>query len=373
MLGCTLFGSPIVRAGEPGTMADARRLVMDQKWSEAAVVLAEITKADPDNAIAWFNLGLSLHYSGQLDKGIEATKKAATFKVVRTVALYNVACGYAMKKDRDNAFAYLEQARDAGFLDFGQCKRDSDLDALRSDPRFKAFLTSIKTERRKLRGTYRFENLAASDGTKIKYAVVLPKDFDKEKTYPVLLLAPPGGQDIERVKWGLEFFGGLDAARMGWIVVSPVAPRGQLFFDGAEQYIPELLDQLEKDFRVEGGRFFLAGSGNGGRSAFRLAILYPERFRSLVTFPGYPPAAEDFAKLDRLKGLQVRMFVGEMERQVWIKEARRANKRLRELGIDSELQIIPDEGHVMETLRGSHLVALLSVLRETPEPSTPKP
>ena len=344
-------------------MKDARQLVMAQKWKEAAEILLKITEAEPDNAAAWFNLGLSLHYSGQVDKGIEATKKAASFEKLRAIALYNIACGYSMKKDKDEAFKYLEMSREEGFLDVAQVKRDEDLDSLRSDPRFDIYLEAVKTAIKRHPVEHHFEKLEASDGTVIKYAVILPDDYDEKEAYPVLLFAPPGAQNTGQVKWGLDYFGAAYAARRGWIVISPVAPRGKLFFRGAEQFIPELLDKLQKEYRVEDDRFFVAGCSNGGRSAFRFACLYPERFKAVVTFPGYPPTEEDFDNLDRLKGMQIRMFVGEQERPIWIKESKRTDNKLRELGIDCELHILSGEGHVLEGLAGGKLFAILDSLR----------
>ena len=105
-------------------MKEARQLVMAQKWKEAAEKFLEITEAEPDNALAWFNLGLSLHYSGQVDKGIEATKKAASFEKLRAIALYNIACGYAMKKDKDEAFKWPVGARHIASAFIGFIRRD---------------------------------------------------------------------------------------------------------------------------------------------------------------------------------------------------------------------------------------------------------
>lgn len=210
---------------------------------------------------------------------------------------------------------------------------------------------------------YAYHELAMDDGTTIRYALVLPDGFDVAQTYPVFLALPPGLQKEGSVDWGLESFGGEAAARRGWIVVSPIAPAGRLYFRGSERYIPQLLDHIESQYRVEVGKFHVGGCSNGGRSAFRVALDYPERFHSVVTFPGYPPQANDFDRLGRLQGLHVHMFVGEDENRVWIDGAQRAHDTLGDLGISTYFTIVPGEGHVMESLKGDPVIVLLDEIR----------
>ena len=54
--------------------------------------------------------------------------------------LYNVACNYAQLNKHDDALTALEQAVDRGFGDKAWIEHDSDLDALRSSPRYQALL-----------------------------------------------------------------------------------------------------------------------------------------------------------------------------------------------------------------------------------------
>ena len=210
---------------------------------------------------------------------------------------------------------------------------------------------------------YAYHTLKMDDGTTIRYALVLPDDFDASKTYPAFLALPPGPQKEGSVDWGLESFGGEAAARRGWIVVSPIAPGGRLYFRGAEGYIPPLLDHLESQYHIEGGKFHVGGCSNGGRSAFRVALDYPERFHSVVTFPGYPPRESDFENLGRLQGMRIHLFVGEQENRAWIDGAQRAHETLDRLGISTHLTVFPGEGHVMESLKGDPVIVLLDEIR----------
>src|SRR5579871_150536 len=70
------------------------------------------------------------------------------------------------------------------------------------------------------------------DGTTIHYKVVLPSGYDPAKTYPTVLAFPGGPQTMDMVEGTLERNWVLLGERLGYIVVIPAAPDGQLFFEG---------------------------------------------------------------------------------------------------------------------------------------------
>ena len=81
-----------------------------------------------------------------------------------------------------------------------------------------------------------------------------------------------------------------EARARGWVVLSPVAPGGVMFFEGAEELVPEFLRMVRVRYQPQGGRFMLAGISNGGISAFRVAGRNPELFYSLTVLPGFRSA-----------------------------------------------------------------------------------
>ena len=86
----------------------------------------------------------------------------------------------------------------------------------------------------------------------------------------------------------------------GWVVVSPIASDGTLFFQGSEQYLPEFLERIAAIYPPEGGKFHVAGVSNGGISSFRIATMMPEWFASITAVPDFPQTA-DFNQLDKLE------------------------------------------------------------------------
>ncbi len=191
-------------------------------------------------------------------------------------------------------------------------------------------------------------NITMSDGTEITYALILPNGFDPAQQYPVLLAMPPGGQDVNLTVSVAESTYAPEALARGWVVLSPAAPDGTLFFQGSEQYIPEFLE-AHAWIKPEGGRYHLAGISNGGRSAFRVAALNPDSYASMVVFPGFPESDEDRDTLRDLANIPFAMFVGG-EDPGWQGPMAEARDTLESLGADVAFEIREGEGHVMASL-----------------------
>lgn len=187
-----------------------------------------------------------------------------------------------------------------------------------------------------------------SDGTVIEYGLILPVGFDSSSEYPVLLALPPGGQDIELAMSVASTTYLPEALARGWVVITPAAPGGTLFFQGSERYIDELLASLSW-IRTEGERVHISGISNGGRSAFAVAALDPDRYESMIVFPGYPDSPDDSEALERFSEIPISMFVGG-EDPGWIAPMTATRDTLENLGASVSLKIRGGEGHVMGSL-----------------------
>jgi poly(3-hydroxybutyrate) depolymerase len=200
------------------------------------------------------------------------------------------------------------------------------------------------------------------EDTWLDYAVITPDDFDPQRGYPCLLAFPPAQQSLEQVRWCLDNYWQQEAEKRGWLVICPASPdKTQTFFTGAERYIPALVEQVKQQFHIEGDRLHLGGISNGGKSAFKLACLYPDQFGSLLVLPGHPPLMPDFADLPRLKGKHVAMFVGEHDEN-WIEMMEATERILREQGIDVSLTFVKGDGHEIHSLKNPHAGHLFDLL-----------
>ncbi|MEZ4662578.1 MAG: hypothetical protein R2911_33925 [Caldilineaceae bacterium] len=208
----------------------------------------------------------------------------------------------------------------------------------------------------------RYETLTLQNGTEIEYAIVLPDKFDESQIYPILLALPPGGQTRDMVDAGLGYWAD-GAMAHGWIVLSPTAPNGELFFMGSEQLIPEFLQLTAARYKPEGGQYHLAGISNGGISAFRIAGLHPQLFHSIIAAPGYAYSDEDKQMLTRLTNIPIALFVGENDTG-WVTAMQETTATINQLGGFAALEIVPNEGHVIRSLGdGVKLYGLLESFR----------
>ncbi|HWO00475.1 MAG TPA: tetratricopeptide repeat protein [Blastocatellia bacterium] len=134
-------------------------------------------KSEEDNeahdGAYWFSRGYELHQSDRYVEAIEAFSHSIKLNHRQATSMYNVACGFALLSDKDNALFWLERSLEAGFDQTNLLRSDSDLDSLRSDPQFKELMQRVaftdkesKTSKEK------------SDGDRLQQAL---KDFDALK------------------------------------------------------------------------------------------------------------------------------------------------------------------------------------------------
>ena len=152
------------------------------------------------------------------------------------------------------------------------------------------------------------------DGLKVDYQVVLPNHYNAAKAYPAILGFPPGEQCYDLVICMVDSVWTEQAEKLGYIVIEPAAANGdQRYFENGAKIFPKFFDVIEHDYKIEGGKYHIAGISAGGTSAFWIAALYPEKFWSVTGFPG--SLRDDTPeRLDKFASMCVYMFVGELDK-----------------------------------------------------------
>jgi predicted peptidase len=121
---------------------------------------------------------------------------------------------------------------------------------------------------------------------KLNYLLYLPKDYEQQESWPLLLFlhgAGERGDDIDLVKKhgppkliaaGKDF---------PFIVVSPQCPRGR-WWETFE--LAALLDEIEENYKVDKDRVYVTGLSMGGFGTWALAAYQPERFAAMAPICG---------------------------------------------------------------------------------------
>ncbi|MBC7949340.1 MAG: S9 family peptidase [Chitinophagaceae bacterium] len=146
----------------------------------------------------------------------------------------------------------------------------------------------VKTERKWVTTT---------DGKKMMVWVIYPPDFDPSKKYPTLLYCQGGPQSpltqFYSFRWNFQLM-----ASQGYIVVAP-GRRGmpgfgtkwneQISKDHGGQVMQDYLsaiDAVSKEKYVDKNRLGCVGASYGGYSAFMLAGMHNNRFKSFIAHDG---------------------------------------------------------------------------------------
>jgi beta-lactamase regulating signal transducer with metallopeptidase domain/Flp pilus assembly protein TadD len=105
--------------------------------------------SEPTDGSEWYGHAYELHRSDRHAEAIEAFKQSIAHGHRVAASKYNIACGYALMEDEQNAVAWLQDAIASGWDDYGHIAKDSDLDPIRSSPRFQQLVASLDGAARK--------------------------------------------------------------------------------------------------------------------------------------------------------------------------------------------------------------------------------
>ena len=131
------------QAPQTPTFAEGIEHMRAQDWPDAVRVFEARVAANDQEARSWFQLGMAWHMQGKWEEALQAHSRAAGFPATRVLGAYNAACACSQLQRADEAFAWIQKAVAAGWGDRKQWATDSDLDPIRSDPRFAKVLPPL--------------------------------------------------------------------------------------------------------------------------------------------------------------------------------------------------------------------------------------
>jgi tetratricopeptide (TPR) repeat protein len=123
-------------------VAKEKRLAADEPLKQEA---KKDGPHDGEEAQEMFDNALELH-----DKDKNYRESIKLFKRIYynfpkskmgAISAYNAACGYALSGQKEEALDWLELCVKSGYADFDHLRKDTDLDGLRNEKRYKKLLT----------------------------------------------------------------------------------------------------------------------------------------------------------------------------------------------------------------------------------------
>ncbi len=116
-----------------------------QDWGAAVPLIAAASDAGSGDAGRFLHLlGYGSIVLGEREQALTAFTRQIEAGYRPATAQYNIACSLSLLGRVDDAFPHLERALAAGFLDPTLMAQDTDLDALRVDPRFQVLLDKAR-------------------------------------------------------------------------------------------------------------------------------------------------------------------------------------------------------------------------------------
>jgi predicted peptidase len=189
------------------------------------------------------------------------------------------------------------------------------------------------------------------DGKEAKYMLFVPEGYkaDGEKAYPVILFLHGSGET------------GDDGKKQATVGLAPairnqekagkhfpffaVFPQSQKRTWGASSSDGEraiaILDEVEKDYKIDPKRQYLTGLSMGGFGTWSFAAKYPERWAAIVPICG----GGNPASVEKFKDVPCWVFHGEADPTVNIEKDREMVKALKEAGGKPKFTTYPGVKH----------------------------
>jgi predicted peptidase len=185
------------------------------------------------------------------------------------------------------------------------------------------------------------ERLDVQIRVQMDYLLYLPKDYDKQEKWPLMVFLHGSGErgsDLQKVK----AHGPPKLVAAGkdfpFIIVSPQCPEKTSW----EPYqLIALLDDLERKYKVDTDRIYITGLSMGGFGTWRLAAAIPNRLAAIVPVCG---GGDTFAAR-RIAKLPTWAFHGAKDNAVPVELSQTMVDAINKQGGDAKLTIYPEAGH----------------------------
>lgn len=193
------------------------------------------------------------------------------------------------------------------------------------------------------------EKLTVSLGPagKAKVLFTRPAKVRRGQRHALIVALPPGDGSERLGRAALELYWARGAATRDMFVAVPIGKAGLAFSEGGAKLVAPLVDALVAQHPIDPTLIFLAGSGDGGIGALRVALDHKGKFCALL---GVPIGLRDpswLRQADQLAGLPVYLRVGRLDRSS-LSATRQVAEALTQAGARVDLEELPSQGAALE-------------------------
>ncbi len=190
-------------------------------------------------------------------------------------------------------------------------------------------------------GVQQPEKLDAQATVRMGYLLYLPKEYDKQESWPLLLFLHGSGErgdNLELVKKHGPPKLIAEGKDFPFIVVSPQCPRGR-WWEPTE--LITLLDDVAGKHKVDPDRIYVTGLSMGGFGSWRLAFFAPGKFAAIAPVCG---GGEKYSA-QPIAHLPIWAFHGAKDTAVPLERSQKMVAEVNKSGGHAKLTIYPEAGH----------------------------
>lgn len=177
-----------------------------------------------------------------------------------------------------------------------------------------------------------------------QYVKYLPKDFDTNKTYPLVFFlhgAGERGDDLDvAMRHGYMKYVRENGAEYPFICIAPQCPRGKYwgcYTESLNAFLEDMMDELP----VDRNRVYLTGFSMGGTGTWMLAMAYPEKFAAIAPICG----TGIYWNAGAVAHLPIFMYHGDCDNIVPVTESVKMLESVNKRGGNAKLKICYGVGH----------------------------
>jgi predicted peptidase len=192
---------------------------------------------------------------------------------------------------------------------------------------------------------------------RMRYLLFVPKDYDRQKKYPLVLWLHGGGSRGDDLKMllrygdehGIGYFARADnQSKYPSFIVAPQCPQNRLWGDpDSEQptaemrLVVEILEKVQADFSIDSRRLYVTGISLGGYGTWDIIGRRPAMFAAAVPICG----GGNPSKAPLMVKTAIWAFHGDRDESVDVSESRRMITAIRNAGGEPRYTEYKGVGH----------------------------